>query len=186
MRTRTDPQATAVVYYSGHGGVENDSYYLIPADANRMNISATSLPIVELEDRLAKIQVPQLVLFLDCCHAARTTLKGTDLTPPLPFKAKAPSLQDMRIASNEGRAIIASSTASQSSYILGGHSNSLFTEVLLGLWNQLGEIEILNLFPALRDEVTRRAAAAGCEQTPRFSAKNAGRIVLGHPWPNGR
>ncbi|NDJ61430.1 MAG: hypothetical protein GYB67_09910 [Chloroflexi bacterium] len=74
--------------------------------------------------------------------------------------------------------MIASSTAAQKSLILGGHSNSLFTEVLLEALAQPGPIEVTRAFEVLRDEVPKRAKAVGYEQSPRLSAADYERIVL--------
>jgi hypothetical protein len=168
-----DPEATAVIYYSGHGAdLPDRSYYLIPYETDLHNIPGTALPIATFDRWLANVRAKRLVVFLDCCHAGSAAL--TKDVPQFTIKAPNPEL----LQGGSERALIASSTDRQKSYILSGHSNSLFTEVLLEGLVQPGEIEVMDIFKTLRQEVSRRASAAGFEQTPRFHAASLSRIVL--------
>ena len=166
-----DKNATAIVYYSGHGfeikGAE--SYYLIPYETTTLD---TAIAVESFNSWLKNTKAKRLAVFLDCCHAGSVALSKSI------SKAK-PKAADINILmQGEGRALVTSSTQYQQSYILGGHSNSLFTEVLLEALGQVGEVEVLDVFKTLRQEVNRRAANASIEQTPRFSAANLDKIVL--------
>lgn len=169
-----DRESTVMVYYSGHGGLVDGHYYLIPHDTTWESFYQTALPISTFEGWLTNLETQRLVVLLDCCHAGSAQIKG--MGDDLPFHAKAPDPAALNVG--EGRVLIASSTGTQKSLILGGHRNSLFTEVLLEALSAPGEVEALDVFKTLRDEVPRRAAAAGREQNPRFSAKGYDRIIL--------
>lgn len=168
-----DPEATVIVYYSGHGGESHTgTYYLIPHETNPLDLENSAIPMKLFDSWIARLQVKRLAVFLDCCHAGSATLSKELVA----FRPKAAHLNSLRTGS--GRSLISSSTEYQQSYVLSQHANSLFTEVLLQLLSQPGEVEVLELFPGLRDEVARRAISAGVEQTPRFNAADLDRIVL--------
>ncbi len=171
------PDSVAVIYFSGHGGVIGGQYYLIPSDAQLSDLAATSILMADFVQWVGSLPVRGTVLLLDCCHAGGASMKGESAHPAVNLftpKAADPSAWEGHL---ESRALLASSSASQPSYILGGHTNSLFTEVLLDYWRGTGEVEVGQMFPHLRDEVMRRARAAGIEQHPRFSG-HLGQIVL--------
>lgn len=177
LKKVVQPDSVAVIYFSGHGGVIDGQYYLIPSSANLSDLASTSILMSDFIKWVGNLPVRGAVVLLDCCHAGGVSMKSALGSPPdLPFDSKAinPALWEGHL---ESRALLASSSASQPSYILGGHSNSLFTEVLLDYWRGTGEVEVGKLFPHLRDEVIRRARAAGIEQHPRFSG-HLGQIVL--------
>jgi len=160
-----DSLATAVVYYSGHGGPKGGPpFYLIPADTDLNQLSNTAFSIDELEKALRALPTRRLVVFLDCCHAGSAELKGLE-------GEFIPKAIDPALLEGSGRVLMASSTAAQVSWILSGHENSLFTEVLLEILAMPGEVDALDVAKYLRDEVKARAASIGCEQTPAFSAK---------------
>lgn len=69
-KVSTHASATAVVYYSGHGGQANDEYYLVPYDLNRAaGIAATALRVEDFADKIAQLQSNELLVILDCSHA---------------------------------------------------------------------------------------------------------------------
>jgi len=159
------------VYYSGHGGMSGSDYFLIPYETNLADVPGTALPMPTFDGWLHDLNAQRLVVLLDCCHAGSATLKAFDSFAP---KAVNPDA----LGTGVGRVLIASSTEMQRSYILPNHPNSLFTEVLLEALAAPGEIEVLDVFKTLREEVARRAATIHAEQTPRFNAKNVDKIVL--------
>lgn len=171
-----DPEAIVVIYYSGHGyeNTADGTYYLIPHETDRSNIAATALPMSTFDRWVQETRAKGVIVLLDCCHAG-----GANMTKNLSgeFAAKAPGTDV--ITARGGRVLIVSSTSSQLSYILGGHKNSLFTEVLIESVQHAGcNASIASVFETLRDEVNRRAINAGFEQSPRFNAANYDRVAL--------
>ena len=51
-RAAADPEATAVLYYSGPGAVDKGRYYLIPYDVSLSTIFANALPAREFNAHL--------------------------------------------------------------------------------------------------------------------------------------
>ena len=164
------PNITAIVYYSGHGGVFNGDYYFIPQDVKLSQLSSKALSMTLFSTWLEELHAKRLVVLLDCCHAAGAELKGLEsFTPKAPDPAK---------LDGTGRVLVASSSETQSSLILGGHKNSLFTEALIESLNTPGELEVLTVFTAVRDVVKQRAASIGREQSPQLSARHYEKIMF--------
>lgn len=173
-KVAADPDATAIVYYSGHGmATTAGEYFFIPHEYDRDDFRRTALNMNMFNTWLNDINAQRMVVLLDCCHAGGATLTKDAFSDDLIPKAINPEL-----LKGSGRVLIASSTESQSSYILGGHNNSLFTEVLIEALKRPGEVEVLDVFKLLRDEVKRRASNVGKEQQPRFSTPQMDKIVL--------
>lgn len=82
------------------------------------------------------------------------------------------------MAASRGRALVVSCALDQFSYIQESHVHSLFTEVMLELLHQLGEIDLLSLYNKLHAEVKTRAAAIHKDQTPMLNSRDYERIVL--------
>ena len=74
------PDATAVVFYSGHGWREEGAgrYCLIPHDVAPFDLAGSALPAETFTDALRQVQARRLLVFMDCCHAAAmATAKDT-------------------------------------------------------------------------------------------------------------
>ena len=71
-KAEADSEATIFIYYSGHGGLEDDSYYLIPHDYDPFedNPLATALSAEQLTQALREINAQRLLVVIDSCHAA--------------------------------------------------------------------------------------------------------------------
>ena len=84
-----DPEATAVLYYSGHGwrdGSAPEQVYLVPYDARADRLPFTALRAADLQARVAALAPPRLLVVLDCCHAAGMGVKGEpEPSPPAPL-----------------------------------------------------------------------------------------------------
>jgi uncharacterized caspase-like protein len=66
-----DPEATIVVYYSGHGWLNpaDSKYYLIPHDVDPSDVSDSALAGAVFTTALHDINSQKLLVILDCCHA---------------------------------------------------------------------------------------------------------------------
>ena len=84
---QADPEATAVLYYSGHGWRDlsaPDHYYLVPYDAREDRLRFTALRAADLQARIAALRPQRLLVLLDCCHAAGLSVKGPPSPPARP------------------------------------------------------------------------------------------------------
>jgi uncharacterized caspase-like protein len=122
-QTQTDPEATAVVFFSGHG-LETPTYHLMPFGYDLANLAQTAISGTEFTDRLRAIRAQKLVVLLDCCHAGGLAeAKALLVKSPLP-----PSIIN-ELGSSSGRVVIASSRKDELSCT--GQPYSVFTAALL-------------------------------------------------------
>lgn len=150
-KIKNDAEATAVIYYSGHGMVdkETNQYYLIPYDIRAMSrVRADAIKAEELTAEISAIKAKRMLAILDCCHAAGMDVKDIDPDGPdvdiAPFPIDLPETKNIPnlemepggkavidLMDGEGRAVLNSSTGAQSSYIRTDGAMSLFTYHLI-------------------------------------------------------
>ncbi len=116
--TRQDPDATAIVYFSGHG-MQSPDFRLILYAYRRDDLPGTTISGVEFTDKLRAVQAARLVVLLDCCYAAAQAIP------------KAPLSSDIlaELGRGNGRVVLASSRKYEES--LSGSPYSVFTASLL-------------------------------------------------------
>lgn len=178
LATRAKPDDTVMVFFSGHGvrlgDPANPESALIPIDCDPANLVSTVLSEVELSAALVRIRAQRLVVLIDACHSggAGSFKAGDDIElPDLGFSDK--SLD--RLAQGTGRVLIASSRASETSLVLPGATNSLFTQHLVDALrggartHGDGLIRIFEVFNHVAEKV--RGAAPG-RQHPIFKASD--------------
>jgi hypothetical protein len=164
QRVEGDPDAVAMVYFSGHGGAyrwngQTSGYFLVTHGYDSTQPEQTSVSGAEFTARLEMIHARRLLVFLDCCHAGgMPQLKeagSTFLKAPLP-----PELLQS-LDTGMGSVVVASSQQEESSYV--GKTYSVFTECLLealagkGADAQDGFARVLNVLTYLFDQVPKRA-----------------------------
>ena len=122
-QVQNDPEATVVIYFSGHGGLTPD-YHLVPFGYNAQDLANTALSGAEFTAKLGAIQAKKLLILLDCCHAGgMADIKGPGFVKsPLP-----PEVNEVQTAGS-GRVVIASSRRDEVSYT--GTPYSIFTQAL--------------------------------------------------------
>ncbi len=181
-RTAADPDATAVVYYSGHGWLDESSgaYYLIPHDVQPFAVVDSALPAGRFQAALRAIPARRLLVLLDCCHAeGMATAKdpAPQVLPPGFAEHAAPKALADALRQGEGRAVIASSRGTQRSWVRPGGDLSLFTfhllEALRGAGSRPGDtvVRLANLVSHLGQAVPASAQAlCRAEQTPFLDA----------------
>jgi hypothetical protein len=168
-----------IVYFSGHGWADADGrHYLIPYEARRNKLFATALLNREFNSCLNDLQTNRLVVLIDTCHAGAIGEGG--------IKGAYDFHQDL--SAREGRYFIASCGPNQKSYEWKEKENSIFTGRLLELLNgetddfdklDSPEIDISDLYPALRDKVVATARLEyGADQEPISELGGGARIVL--------
>jgi hypothetical protein len=118
-----DEQATAIVYFSGHGGFTPE-YHLVPAGYDSQKIKKTAISGAEFTQKLGEIRAQKLLILLDCCFAAgMTTAKAPSLKP----SSFPPELASV-LVQGSGKVFIASSRQDEVSHI--GSPYSVFTQAL--------------------------------------------------------
>jgi Caspase domain len=121
-QSQAEPDATAVVFFSGHG-LERPAYYLLPFGYDVNDLAHTAISGTEFTDLLRTIRAKKLVVLLDCCHAG-----GQAEAKALPQSPLPPSVIN-ELGSSSGRVVIASSRKDEVSYT--GQPYSVFTVALL-------------------------------------------------------
>ena len=82
-----DPEATAIVYYSGHGWLDQtqNRYYLVQHDIKPFNLPGSALAATEFTEALQQIPAERLLVIIDSCHAeGMATSKEGRLSLKLP------------------------------------------------------------------------------------------------------
>ena len=176
-----DPEATVVVYYSGHGWLDKstDRYYLIPHDVEPFDIPNSALAAEDFTDVLRQIQSQRLLVIIDSCHAegmATAKDEPTVIKLPSDFVPVAPPESLINaLKQGRGRAVFTSCRGEQSSWIRADGIMSIYTyhliEALQGAGNQPGDkvVRISNLMNHLGRAVPESAYfMQQAEQVPFF------------------
>jgi hypothetical protein len=157
----TNPESTAFLYISSHGGrVESGAYageYLLPVDVVPNRVNKTAISGDEFTEALRGIPARKVVVVFDCCHSGGIG-QPKDATAPAIKAGFSDSYYDA-LKEGRGRVILASSRSSEYSWVLPGAQNSLFTQHLLaglrgGIPSNDGLIRIFDLFEYLQPKVT--------------------------------
>ncbi|NEP14119.1 MAG: caspase family protein [Symploca sp. SIO2C1] len=181
-KAQAAPEATVLVYYSGHGWVRDNRYYLIQHDVKPSKPATSALSAEVFTDSLREIQAERLLVVIDSCHAAgmATSKNAAEADEELldefeDFQRVAPS-KGLISALKQGKArvVFASSKGEQISRIK-DNSISIYTyhflEALQGAANQPGdtEVKVSNVMNHLGKTVPQTAwNLHNAEQTPRF------------------
>jgi Caspase domain len=184
-KAKADPTATTIVYYSGHGWLDNSSgeYYLVPHDIKPHKFTTTALPAKVFTAAIQQIQAQKLLVILDCCHAeGMANSKGEVSESDLPdgfVKAPAKGQFD-RLAEVKGVAILSSSDNDQLSWIRKDQTCSIFTyhliDALRGGDNKPGdtEVTVMNLINYLGKTVPENTLAEWQKvQKPQWEGKGS-------------
>ena len=165
-RVNHNPDATVIIYYSGHGGrIEStnenkNEYFLVPHGYQPNQKPTTTISGLEFTKKIEAIKARKLIVFLDCCHAGGVpALKTPDevfVKSPVP-----PELLDA-LGEGRGRVVVASSQENEFSYT--GEPYSVFTACLLealqgkATGNQDGYARILETLSYLFEQVPLRTS----------------------------
>ncbi|NMG21667.1 caspase family protein [Brasilonema bromeliae] len=183
VQAANDSEATVVVYYSGHGWLDQTTgeYYLIQHDVEPFDIPNSALCAKDFTNALRQIKAQRLLVVIDCCHAegiatAKNGNPAIKLPPGLTQTAPPKNLVD-NLKQGEGRAVFTSSRGQQLSWIRSDDAMSIYTyhliEALQGANNQPGDTVVLisNLMNHLGKSVPESAQTMHqAEQKPFFDA----------------
>lgn len=206
--------ATAVVYYSGHGfrdPARPEAFYLVPYDARPQALVSRSLRAEDFAAAVAALAPARLLVVLDCCHAGGMNVKALPAAPALASAAAPASLfasggegatpaegaKGLEVlAQGSGRAVLSSSRDDQPSSVRRDGKLSLFTyhlvEALTGhAQPQEGAREVLvsDVMSHVHRRVPESARADwGREQEPQYQVTGNFPVALllgGGGWTKG-
>ncbi len=176
-----DPDATFLVYYSGHGwrhlhgnGVR---YFLIPHDVRPHDLTSSALPAEDFIRGLRSLRGRRVLVMINTCYAAAMADARDPVVPAIPEDFAQEPLPKALFEElvSEGRAVFLSCDQAQQSWILPGEGNlSIFTHHLLaaleGAGNAAGDrfVSVSSLMRHLVEGVPESAREIGREQTPVF------------------
>jgi uncharacterized caspase-like protein len=178
QQTANDPQATALVYFSGHGWLDETTghYYLIPHDGSPADVTGSALAAEAFIAAIRQLPAARLLVCMDCCHAAgMATAKAIPALPDTLAPHALPKTLATALCTGQGRAVFSACREDQQSWVRPDQTLSLFTqhlvEALQGAGNQPGErlVYLSNLMNYLGRTVPASARQL-CrqEQTPFF------------------
>lgn len=160
-----NPDATVIVYFSGHGGCIKDlngvsEYFLVTHDYAQTRQADKAISGIEFTKKIEAIKSRKLVVLLDCCHAAgMPALKDANETF---IKSPLPPTLLQALDAGRGRVVVASSREDEKSYT--GNPYSVFTTCLLealagkAARNQDGFARILDVLTYLIEQVPQRTS----------------------------
>lgn len=130
LAAETTEEETVILYFTGHGlrlTTPTDTSALAPYDADALRPNETTLLESEFSAALAALKARRLLVLLDACHSGGAGVLKGGVREILGFSEKSLS----RLSQGVGRVVMASSRADETSGILAGARNSLFTQHLL-------------------------------------------------------
>lgn len=156
-KSARNPDATVIIYYSGHGANLCNQYFLVPYDfdlaaweAGKLN-EKFIIQTAELAQKINNIKAKKCLIILDCCHAenipvekklsaSKKFLSGfTDALNDGIVDLPSEKSLNTQLNKGNGRVVLTSCEANETSLDLG--SMSLFTKVLLESLNGTDNIE---------------------------------------------
>jgi hypothetical protein len=179
----TTPDATVIVYFSGHGYQVSSSmgtaYYLMAFGYDQNQLYSTAISGTEFATKLQAIPAKKLLVLLDCCHAGG--LDDTEKIGLTAEKAPLPPEAQALLAEGKGRVFIASSKADEKS--LAGKPYSAFTLALIeslagkGASQQDGYVRVADVALYAREVVPKWT---GNRQHPILNFEQADNFVLAY------
>jgi pimeloyl-ACP methyl ester carboxylesterase len=147
LKKKTDEHSSVFIFYSGHGGVFENTFHFVPHGMKdgmtEEEYKAAWVTADEIKESINMLQTKRLIFFLDCCHATGiaksgmttnqdkdTTLEKDENTTATQKFTEAEGLAQ-KIDNERGISIVASCKEDQESYQLGDDRNSLFTKHLI-------------------------------------------------------
>lgn len=134
-----------IIYFSGHGCVKNDIYYIVCRDTVNTDVENTAIKGSVFVEKLKAIQTDKMLILLDCCHSG-----GMYDPIDIPF-------DEADVLKMKNRVIISASKADKVSFL--SKPLSIFTYALVeGLAGKFfsgndTDVTLFNLAMYLRERV---------------------------------
>ena len=169
---------TALVFFSGHGAVlgepDNPMSAILPVDCDARALGDTGLCEPEFSEALRNIRARRMIVLLDACYSGgASSLKDPTRPRSVAWGYSEKSLG--RLAEGKGRVVIASSRPNETSLVLTGQRNSVFSGQLLealrgqGRTSGDGLIRVFDIFNHVSETVKRKVPG---RQHPIFKASD--------------
>jgi hypothetical protein len=145
LKDDTSGNATAVVFYTGHGFRDDSkqpaAYYLIPYNVKPEGFQSRALRAEDFASAISGLKPQRLLVILDCCHSGGMDVK--DLTNHASSSISSRFFMSTVVSTTEGakglellsqgsgRAVLSSSQGVQQSYIRKDRTMSVFTYHLI-------------------------------------------------------
>ena len=169
---------TALIFFSGHGAVlgkpDNPMSAILPVDCDARTLGGTGLCEPEFSDALRNIRARRLIVLLDACYSGGAS-SFKDPKRPRSFTWGYSEKSLGRLTEGKGRVVIASSRPDETSLVLAGERNSVFSSQLLealrgqGHTSGDGLIRVFDIFNHVSETVKRRVPG---RQHPIFKASD--------------
>ena len=165
------------IYFAGHAAMENHAYW-VTHDTDVDDLFATALDSDRINSVLSQFRTPNLLLILDCCHAAATALVKNQTRAVVAGKDLFGRFQ------GHGRITLAASDGEQNSVELSEFGHGAFTYFLVkGLRGEAdadndGVVTADELWSYLRRKVSEASGHAGNPQTPMLSGAMTHDVAL--------
>lgn len=143
--TKSAPADMVIIYFSGHGCVKNDIYYIVCRDTVNTDVENTAIKGSVFVEKLKTIQTDKMLILLDCCHSG-----GMYDPIDIPF-------DEEDVLKMKNRVIISASKADKVSFL--SKPLSIFTYALVeGLAGKFfsgndTDVTLFNLAMYLRERV---------------------------------
>jgi tetratricopeptide (TPR) repeat protein len=161
LARNAQPTDTVLFFFSGHGERHVGGFelgeYICPVEADRDDLNKTAISNEELTTAIKSIPAKQVVVFLDACHSGGV---GEPKNSDSGIKAGLSENTYEKLATGEGRVVIASCKPNEYSWELPEMENGLFSHYLLeGLDGNAadteGAVRIFQLFKYVSENVPR-------------------------------
>ena len=171
----TDAKATVLIYFSGHGGQVAGATYLLPVDADAVDLAGTALSATRLAALLKRLRAQKVLLIFDCCHSGG--LEAKTIEPELVSTGLSQAARD-ELVKGKGWVLVTSSDEHEKSYVRTHERNGIFTKHLLaGLRgarpSEDGTISAFGLYEYLQPKVVldepRQHPKFKCEVSESFA-----------------
>lgn len=144
LQGKTNENSSIFLYYSGHGGLELDTFHFIPAGIksgmNKEEYTAEWVTAEEIKDHINALKTRRLIFFMDCCHSTGIASEsfvagGQEQKQDSPNSTSTEFTQAdglaQKVDTEKGISVVASCKENQKSYKMDADKNSLFTKHLL-------------------------------------------------------
>ena len=175
LRTRLDEHDNLVVYYAGHGALDevNQRGHWLPVDAQRGN-PANWISNVAITDIFNAMKAKHVMVIADSCYSGALTESGIALAEEELGGDARTMWQKTLIARRSRTALTSGGLAPVLDEGEGGHS--IFARAFLDVLNNSADVlEGRRLYQEVAAQVAFRARARGFQQEPRYAPIRFGR-----------
>ena len=155
-----------LIYYAGHGILQNGNPYWLPIDAEPDNTTNWISTAAEISPRLATIETRHLLLIADSCYAGASAISAGNLINRTAGQNLS-RLDEIKELNQFPSRLVLASGGLQPILDSGGGSHSIFAGALLkALKDNKEPIEISKLYEAIRPAIIKSSEKAGLVQEP--------------------